>query len=78
MIQSAGRATRNAQGQRHGRYLMLLCLGSRHLFNLGVSKLQNLNSRGWEVSYMFPRELADNLPFEQAPLLPELGTFPTG
>ena len=78
MIQSAGRATCNAPGQRHGRYLMLLCLGSRHLFNLGVSKLQNLNRRGWEVSYMFPREVADNLPFEAAPLLPELGTFPEG
>jgi superfamily II DNA or RNA helicase len=78
MMQSAGRATCNAPGQRHGRYLMLLCLGSRHLFNLGVSKLQNLNRRGWEVSYMFPREVADNLPFEAAPLLPELGTFPEG
>jgi superfamily II DNA or RNA helicase len=78
IIPHAGRANRHAEGQRHGLYLMLLCLGSQHLFNLGVSKLQNMNGRGWEVSYMFPREVVDNLPFEQAPLLPELGVFPAG
>jgi hypothetical protein len=37
-----------------------------------------MNNLGWEVSYMFPREVVDHLPFEQAPLLPELGAFPTG
>ena len=78
IIPHAGRANRHAEGQRHGLYLMLLCLGSQHLFNLGVAKLQNINSLGWEVSYMFPREVVDNLPFEQAPLLPELGVFPAG
>jgi hypothetical protein len=78
IIPRAGRANRNAEGQRRGLYLMLLCLGSQHLFNLGVGKLQNMNNLGWEVSYMFPREVVDHLPFEQAPLLPELGTFPTG
>jgi superfamily II DNA or RNA helicase len=78
LMQRAGRANRNAEGQRHSLYLMLLCLGSQHLFNLGVSKLQHMNNLGWEVSYMFPREVADNLPFEQAPLLPELGAFPNG
>jgi superfamily II DNA or RNA helicase len=78
IIQHPGVATRSAKNQRHGIYLMLLCLGSQHLFNLGVSKLQNVNKLGWQVSYMFPREVVDNLPFEQAPLLPELGTFPEG
>ena len=78
IIQRPGGATRSAENQRHGIYLMLLCLGSQHLFNLGVSKLQNVNKLGWQVSYMFPREVVDNLPFEQAPLLPELGTFPEG
>jgi hypothetical protein len=78
IIPRAGGASRNAEGRRHGLYLMLLCLGSQHLFNLGVSKLQNMNGLGWEVSYMFPREVVDNLPFEQAPLLPELGVFPAG
>jgi hypothetical protein len=37
-----------------------------------------MNNLGWEVSYMFLREVVDHLPFEQAPLLPELGAFPTG
>ena len=76
VLQRAARTTCSADNQRPGIWLMLLCLGSQPLFNLGVSKLQNLNKLGCQVSYMFPREVADNLPFEQAPLLPELGTFP--
>ncbi len=78
VIQRAGLAARGADNPRPGICLMLLCLASQPLFNLGVSKLQKANKLGWQVTYMFSREVVDDLPFEQAPLLPELGAFPEG
>lgn len=65
-----------AENRRRGIYVMLLCMASERLFNLGVCKLHNANKLGWPVSYMFSRDIVGHLPFEQSPLLPELGTFP--
>ena len=78
VIQRAGLSARGADSPRRGICLMLLCLASKPLFNLGVTKLQKANKLGWQVTYMFSREVVDHLPFEQAPLLPELGAFPQG
>ena len=75
ITQRAGRAGRGAPGKNAGHYVMLLCLGSAHLFNHGISKIRRFNGLGWNVRYMFSREIADKLTFEQAPLLPEWGEF---
>lgn len=75
IIQRAGRAARSADGKQCGRYVMLLCISSGHLFQQGIHKLKAMASRGWNIKFMFSRDVADNLPFEQAPLLSELGEF---
>lgn len=75
IIQRAGRAARSAGDKTEGMYVMLLSFTSQHLFNQGIKKLQAINSLGWEVRFMFDREAARNLPFEQAALLGELGKF---
>ena len=69
---------RSSEGRPCVNYLLLLCLASEQLFNDGVSKLQKMAAQGWQVNYMFSREIAGQLSFAQAPLLPELGTFPEG
>lgn len=76
MFQTGRHGIPSAENRRRGIYVMLLCMASQRLFNPGVGKLQNANKLGWPVSYMFSREIVEHLPFEQAPLLPELGTFP--
>jgi hypothetical protein len=54
---------------------MLLSTTSPHLFNQGIAKLKGLNDLGWEIQFLFDREYSRALPFEQAPLLAELGQF---
>lgn len=67
-----------SEGRQSASHLMLLCLGSEHFFNDGVARLQKMNALRWQVAYMFDRKLVEQLPFAQAPLLPELGAFPEG
>lgn len=61
--------------ERRPGQILFLCLGSERFFNEGIARLQQINALGWQVNYMFGRELGARLPFEHAPLLPELGTF---
>lgn len=65
-----------ADGGQHASHVTLLCLASEELFNNVIAKLQKMNALEWQVTYMFDRKLAGQLPFTHAPLLPELGTFP--
>jgi len=75
IIQRAGRAARGAGNKAAGYYIMLLSTTSPHLFNQGIAKLKGLNDLGWEIQFLFDREYSRALPFEQAPLLAELGQF---
>jgi superfamily II DNA or RNA helicase len=75
IIQRAGRAARTSGDKQEGLYIMLLSFTSQHLFNQGVKKLQTINELGWNIRFMFDRQTATDLPFEQAPLLSELGKF---
>ena len=75
IIQRAGRAARGAGNKAAGYYIMLLSTTSAHLFNQGIAKLKGLNGLGWEIQFLFDREYSRALPFEQAPLLAELGQF---
>lgn len=75
IIQRAGCAARRTEIKPTGHYIVFLCLASEHLFNHGIRKLQSIDKIGWDVRYMFPRSVTDALPFEQTPLLSELGTF---
>jgi hypothetical protein len=72
----AKRTARSSDGRLRANHLMLLCLASEQLFNDGIGKLQKMSALGWQVTYMFGRDLVDKLPFAWAPLLSELGTFP--
>ena len=75
IIQRAGRAARSSTGKEAGVYVMFLCLSSEHLFNQGLSKLKAINALGWDVKFMFGREVVKTLTFDRAPVLTELGGF---
>ncbi len=75
-VADGGARRTSADGGQHANRVMLLCLGCEQFFNDGVAKLRQMNALEWEVMFMFDRKLAEHLPFAQAPLLPELGTFP--
>jgi superfamily II DNA or RNA helicase len=57
------------------RYVMFLSTTSEYFFNQGVRKLQKIGAMDWDIQFLFPRTLIRDLPFERAPLLPELGRF---
>jgi superfamily II DNA or RNA helicase len=75
IIQRAGRAAPSAGNKASGYYIMLISTTSPQLFNQGITKLKGLNDLGLEIQFLFDREYARALPFEQAPLLAELGQF---